>query len=265
MPEWARSSYVLSVAFSPDGKTVATGTYLDDKVRIWDVESGAVLLTIPENSVKPILFSPDGNTLVVCRLVDISGWDVRNGESKWRLTNHMLLGAMADGSLMVINDEDGSWHSINTDTGTASRIQPSNEPPADLSIVSAEGRLGLGVSEGKIKLWSLPEGAFTVTLEGSEDLYLVSPSSRPLPSPALFLTDSNIVAGCTRGSARLWDTRTGSLIISLEETGCDVVDPIVFSPDGRIMATGSRSGEVKLWSVAWSPLHDADQPTARIS
>ena len=56
------SSGVVSIAFSPDGKRMATVSSLDLTVRLWDVASGQELLTLKER-VRQVAFSPDGKQL----------------------------------------------------------------------------------------------------------------------------------------------------------------------------------------------------------
>jgi len=64
--EWKGSvrPAVLSVAFSPDGKTLASGSR-DDTIKLWDIASGKNIATLEKHtdSVQSVAFSPDGNTL----------------------------------------------------------------------------------------------------------------------------------------------------------------------------------------------------------
>ena len=76
---------VDTVAFSPDGNTLATGSW-DDTVRLWDTATGEYKATLTEDSegIRTILFSPDGRTLaiVVYNTTGVQLWDVNTGKEK---------------------------------------------------------------------------------------------------------------------------------------------------------------------------------------
>ena len=80
----------MSVAFSPDGKTLASGS-MDDSIKLWDVASGKNTATLKghDNDVYSVAFSPDGKTLASGSIDQtIKLWDVASHEehchSRWR-------------------------------------------------------------------------------------------------------------------------------------------------------------------------------------
>src|SRR5262249_37485504 len=84
---------ILSMQFSPDGKTVATGSR-DRTVRLWDVAAGQERATLKGHSgaVWSLAFSPDGNT-VVSAGGDLKVWDVKTGQERATLKGDTSSGA----------------------------------------------------------------------------------------------------------------------------------------------------------------------------
>ena len=105
---------VLSVAFSPDGKTIA-GTSWDNAVQFWEVESGAQKTSIEGHSewVRSAPFSPDGKTIAGTSWGNtVQLWDVESGAQKASLKGHI------DGVLSVAFAPDGKTLASGSYDGT---------------------------------------------------------------------------------------------------------------------------------------------------
>lgn len=77
---------VNSLAFSPDGKTLASGSN-DNTVRLWDVNSGKQLYVLKEHpgTVQMVAFTPDGRSLISSGSGGINFWKVQTGELQQRI------------------------------------------------------------------------------------------------------------------------------------------------------------------------------------
>ncbi len=105
---------VKSVAFSPDGKTLASGGG-DNVIHLWDIGTGKRKMTLVGHThwVFSLAFSPDGKTLASGSVdSDIRLWDPHTGEPKKTLTGHgnwvRSIAFSSDGKTLVSGSDDGS-------------------------------------------------------------------------------------------------------------------------------------------------------------
>ncbi|MXV74997.1 T9SS type A sorting domain-containing protein, partial [Candidatus Poribacteria bacterium] len=209
---------VISIAFSPDGKTLASGAW-DGIVKLWDVATkeniatfGGHITAILEGWFSgfhtPVSFSPDGTRLAFGAGISIKLWDVTANENVAILEGH------EDGVISIAFSPDGT-------------------------LLASTGR---GSFEREVKLWDVATKENTITLEMDWGAGVATVAFSP---------DGTTLAFGTEHSIKLWDMTTNGDIHTLEGHE-DTVYSVVFSPDGNTLASASRDGTVKLWDVSSS-------------
>jgi WD40 repeat protein len=220
---------VNSVAFSPDGQTLASGSD-DNTVILWDVAIRQPLgqpLVGHTDSVSSVAFSPDGRLLASGSADNtIRLWDVATGQS--------------------------AGQPLTGPTGKVTSVIFS--PDGRILASSSCGRLALwgAVCEaGEIRLWDVatrqPLGPPLVGHELAVNSIAFSPDGKTLASSGC-ATYSGARYVCDRGEIRLWDVTTRQPLGQPITDHTDSVQSVTFSPDGNLLASGSVDGII-LWNV----------------
>ncbi|QGZ89939.1 nSTAND1 domain-containing NTPase [Microcystis aeruginosa] len=236
---------VYSVSFSPDGKTLATGS--DDKtIKLWNVETGEEIRTLTGHNgyVNSVSFSNDGKTLATGSSDNtIKLWNVETGQEIRTLTGHngsvTSVSFSSDGKTLATGSWDNTIKLWNVETGQEIRTLTGHNSFYSVSFSPDGKTLATGSEDNTIKLWNVETGQEIRTLTGhNEGVKSVS-----------FSSDGKTLATGSYGrTIKLWDVETGQEIRTLSGHNGSVYT-VSFSNDGKTLATGSWDSTIKLWNV----------------
>lgn len=244
------TNIIESVAFSPDGKMLASAS--GDKTVIWDVQAVTPKQILVGDESYSVAFSPDSKTLATGgRDNVVKLWDIKTSTLKQSLTGHrehVIAVAFSPDGRMLLSASVDKLRVWDTQTGTLKQTLTGNRVPAHALAFSPDGKIlagagGMRVGNedtgvGAINLWDVQTGTLMQTLKTSAGINSIA-----------FSVDGKILAcGVDDNTVQLWDTQTSTLKQTL--TGhSKQVESVAFSPDGKTLASGSADHAVKLWDV----------------
>ena len=253
---------VHSLAFSPDGKTLAAGcSGVPGHVQLWDMATGlapAVLeapgLPTAAGDLQTLAYSPDGKSLMALAVSKnnqsrfLTLWDTATGKERVTVkapaAGFTAAAHLPDGKTLLVGDTAGNVMFRDTGTGkdvAGPRIQhtDTNTPVLSVAVAPAGDLIATGGRDDTARLWTAkgkPLGQIRDFPNNVDQL--------------VFSPDGETLAGCSNGDVLLWDVTRAEVGGRFRARA--VQARVAFSPDGKSLAitvSTGKSYDLTLWNL----------------
>jgi WD40 repeat protein/serine/threonine protein kinase len=258
------TDWITSVAFSPDGKWILSGSH-DKTIKIWDAKTGQPTLTLRGHTgaISSVAFSNDGKKILSGSFDNtVKVWEVDTGKEITTLDGH------SDWISSVAFSPDGKWIASGShdktiiiwaaEAGLQLRTLKGHEQRVKSVAFSPDSKTIVSGSDDKtFKFWNFTTGKNVKTIKGHEG---------SVTSVAYSSDGKWIASGSEDKSVKIWSVDliytkpilVGSGEVDIRRSQSVKIDgrhwswvqSVSYSPDGKLIASGSEDDTVKIWDAS---------------
>ncbi len=238
----------MSVAYSPDGKIIATGSE-DGTFRLWGAENGIEIRSYKVTAERTtVSFSPDGKRLASTDRGEIRIWDLSTVEPRpGAIPQAVARTSKPSGGQAQGQQPPGGNRPMRLQVGTLVKVDKPiltfkghTFPVNSLAYTGDGKKIVTGSGDNTVKIWDADKGTELLTLEGHK---------RGV-NGVVFDADGKRVISCAGdGTIKIWDAVKGTEIATLGQPSTAFHDLfcVDLSPDGKRIASGSFEKTITLW------------------
>lgn len=241
---------VNAIAFSTDGKILASGGFNNPIIQLWDLDTDSQLstLTLSEDiqSISTLTFAKNNTILIsLDKFGNITYWDVDTHKKVLDIVTELSLydavAVSTDGNTFATGDSNGTirlWDPTMEHQFEDWGDHPQDQDILALAFSSDRKILASGSEDETVRLWHTEKRLKIATLKGHEASV----------TALAFSPDEKILATGDAGKAiKLWDVNTQRERATL--TGhTNGISALTFTSDGKTLASGSYDGTIRFWN-----------------
>ena len=251
---------VTSIAFSPDRKTLASGSF-NSWVKLWDVATQTNIVTLEghQPTVRAVAFSPDGKILAAgSGDTTIKLWDVETRTNIATLEGHehqiRSVVFSPDGKTLASGSMDFTARLWDVETQTNTATLEGHYGWVGSVAFSHDGSILASADDETVKLWDVETGKMIATLAGH----------KAFVGSVVFSPDGLVLAsGSADATVKLWDVMSWANFATIVHP--EWVKSVAFSSDGTTLASATRNYTVELWNTSeWVRLRNQAVPDPKL-
>lgn len=257
---FAHNRPVSALAFSPDGKLLATAE--EREVQVWDLGTGRLARAslVQKERVTALTWASDGRRLAVAAGAEARQWDLTSGLQVGQSMGHKstitLITCSADGKVLLSGSRDGTMSLWDATTGAPQGSVRSSAGVSGLAAFSPNCESVVTVHGSVARMWDVPG------MTPKKVTPLIHPRDRRATAVAWSPDGQTLLLGYDDGSARLYDPATGQPIGPwiLHRGAVLSVD---FAEEGKFLRTAAAEGSYCITQVP-GPLEEPDLDRLRL-